>query len=75
MKNLLALSLFVLAGLIVHSQHESGFNFVESSTGMDYPQWESGMTELEFADIKRIISRCMMGWMSWSINRRKLNSH
>ena len=51
MKKLFSLILFVFAGLMSYAQHESGFNFVESSTGMGYPQWESGMTELEFADI------------------------
>ncbi len=50
MKKLLVLSLLVL-GLSAQAQHESGFQFVESSSGMNYPQWESGMTELEFADI------------------------
>ncbi len=36
-----------------YAQVSRGFQFIESSAGMNYPSWESGMTELEFADINR----------------------
>lgn len=40
---------FMTIGL--QGQPDRGFQFIESSTGMNYPSWESGYTELEFADI------------------------
>ena len=46
----LTLILILLAGFTAAQQNRS-FQFVESSSGMHYPSWESGMTELEFADI------------------------
>lgn len=52
MKNFLLL-IITLAGTALYSQSERGFNFIESSAGMNYPTWESGRTELEFADINR----------------------
>jgi hypothetical protein len=51
MKNLF---LFLALELLFHfafTQQNRSFQFIESSTGMHYPSWESGMTELEFADI------------------------
>lgn len=45
--------LFLVCGIPAFSQHNKGFQFIESSSGMEYPTWESGMTELEFADINR----------------------
>lgn len=50
MKNFF-LILSIAIGLTAYGQPGKGFQFVESSTGMNYPTWESGMTELEFADI------------------------
>ncbi|MDZ7742232.1 MAG: hypothetical protein U5Q03_10880 [Bacteroidota bacterium] len=51
MRKLIFLMLFVLAYFHHTVQNEGGFEFVESSMGMDDPRWESGKTELEFADI------------------------
>jgi PKD repeat protein len=52
MKKLFLLILSFL-GTALYSQNQRGFQFIESSSGMNYPTWESGMTELEFADINR----------------------
>lgn len=41
----------LLLQITLEAQPVKGFQFVESSSGMNYPTWESGMTELEFADI------------------------
>ena len=35
------------------TQQNKSFQFIESSTGLNFPTWESGKTELEFADINR----------------------
>ena len=51
MKTLSTLLLFFLFGVSGICQDETLLNFVESSSGMNNPQWESGKTELEFADI------------------------
>ena len=48
---ILYLSLFFFVGGSLLAQPFKGFHFVESSTGMNYPSWDSGQTELEFADI------------------------
>lgn len=41
----------IFTGLTTFGQPGKSFQFAESSTGMNYPAWESGKTELEFADI------------------------
>lgn len=51
MKNMLLPLTFIFLSQIVLAQNEAFFQFIESSAGMHYPDWESGKTELEFADI------------------------
>ncbi len=51
MKTTLFLSIFTMLFIQAFTQPEPAFQYVESSTGMSYPDWESGPTELEFADI------------------------
>ncbi|MHC1776085.1 MAG: FG-GAP-like repeat-containing protein [Lentimicrobium sp.] len=41
----------VIAFNFASAQQNKGFQFTESSTGMNSPVWESGYSELEFADI------------------------
>lgn len=51
MKSIVVFSCLLFLSLSLFSQKEKGFQFIESSSGMNYPSWESGKTELEFADI------------------------
>ncbi len=51
MKKLFLVSGILVLSLISYSQNKGVFQYVESSAGMNYPDWESGKTELEFADI------------------------
>jgi PKD repeat protein len=51
MKKIRLCLVLLVAGSVIQGQPPRGFQFVESSAGMNYPSWESGMTELEFADI------------------------
>ncbi len=51
MKIYLLIVLIPFVCLKAIGQYESGFEYIESSNGMSYPEWESGKTELEFADI------------------------
>jgi len=48
--NVFVLISVMLCGTLT-STGQKAFQYVESSTGMNYPDWESGKTELEFADI------------------------
>lgn len=43
--------LCLLVSLTISAQETKSFDYIESSTGLSYPAWESGDTELEFADI------------------------
>ncbi|MBE9492515.1 MAG: VCBS repeat-containing protein [Bacteroidetes bacterium] len=51
MKKIYLISGILLLCMLSYSQNESSFQYIESSNGMSYPSWETGMTELEFADI------------------------
>ncbi len=44
---------FLLSAAISFGQHGKAFQYVESSSGMNNPEWESGKSELEFADINQ----------------------
>lgn len=53
MKQILYIVLFVLSAACTFGQQKAALQFVEYSSGLSIPEWESGMTELEFADIDR----------------------
>ncbi|MBU2650928.1 MAG: VCBS repeat-containing protein [Bacteroidetes bacterium] len=53
MKKYCIVLLQLTCSLLIFAQPEPAFQYVESSNGMNNPEWESGKTELEFADINQ----------------------
>ncbi len=51
MKNFIPILIVTLIAHFVNAQNKQGFEFILSSNGLNNPVWESGMAELEFADI------------------------
>jgi PKD repeat protein len=47
------MSVLIISGTLAFSQNNNGFQFLESSAGLETPTWETGMTEVEFADINK----------------------
>lgn len=51
MKAYSLLMIFIIGMVFSYGQSGKAFQYIESSTGMNDPEWESGKSELEFADI------------------------